>query len=431
MTVKRETSLELMQRAAACIPGGVNSPVRAFRSVGGEPPFIARADGARLFDEDGNAFIDYVGSWGPMILGHNHSEVRTAVERVLPLGTSFGAPTRLEVDMAEWLCGRLDFIDMVRMVNSGTEATMSALRLARGATGRDKIIKCAGCYHGHADSLLVEAGSGALTFGTPSSPGVPSSLARDTLVVPYNDAEALEAACRDNPGQVAAFILEPLPGNMGTILPAEGYLERVREITRREGVVLIFDEVMSGFRVALGGVIERTGVVPDLVTYGKIIGGGLPVGAYGGRRGLMEQVSPSGPVYQAGTLSGNPLAMAAGLAMLKILARDGDSLYPRLERLTARLADGLKAIADEFGVPFWGNRMGSMFTGFFNPGPVTDYTSATKSDTQRFGRYFRGMLERGIYFAPSQYETGFVSTAHTEADIDRTLEAAREVFREL
>jgi len=429
--VKREISLELMRRADACIPGGVNSPVRAFRSVGGEPPFIARADGARLFDEDGNAFIDYVGSWGPMILGHNHPEVRTAVEKVLPLGTSFGAPTRLEVDMAEWICGRLDFIDMVRMVNSGTEATMSALRLARGATGRDKIIKCAGCYHGHADSLLVEAGSGALTFGTPSSPGVPSSLAGDTLVVPYNDAEALETACRDNPGQVAAFIVEPLPGNMGTILPAEGYLERVREITRREGVVLIFDEVMSGFRVALGGVIERTGVVPDLVTYGKIIGGGLPVGAYGGRRDLMEQVSPSGPVYQAGTLSGNPLAMAAGLATLKILARDGESLYPRLERLTARLADGLKAIADECGVPFWGNRMGSMFTGFFNPDPVSDYTSATRSDTERFGRYFRGMLERGIYLAPSQYETGFVSTAHTEADIDRTLDAARAVFRGL
>lgn len=429
--MKREASLELMRRAARLIPGGVNSPVRAFRSVGGEPPFIARADGARLYDEDGNDYIDYVGSWGPMILGHNHPEVREAVEKALPLGTSFGAPTRLEVEMAEWMCGHLAFLDMVRMVNSGTEATMSALRLARGATGRDKIVKCAGCYHGHADSLLVEAGSGALTFGTPSSPGVPASLAGDTLVIPFNDAPALEEVCKANPGQVAAFIVEPLPGNMGTIPPANGYLETIRDITRREGVVLIFDEVMSGFRVALGGVIERTGVVPDLVTYGKIIGGGLPVGAYGGRRDLMEQVSPSGPVYQAGTLSGNPLAMAAGLAMLKVLDRDGDALYPRLDTLTARLSEGLDAVAREAGVPFWGNRMGSMFTGFFNPGPVTDYASATRSDTERFGRYFRGMLERGIYLAPSQYETGFVSTAHTEADIDRTLDAAREVFRSL
>ncbi len=429
--MKRDKSLTLMQRAAGCIPGGVNSPVRAFRSVGGEPPFIAKADGSRLYDEDGNEYIDYVGSWGPMILGHNHPEVRAAVEEALPLGTSFGAPTRLEVEMAEWLCGRLEFLDMVRMVNSGTEATMSALRLARGATGRDKIIKCAGCYHGHADSLLVEAGSGALTFGTPSSPGVPASLAGDTIVIPYNDAAALEEACRANPGQVAAFILEPLPGNMGTILPAPGYLQKVREITLREGVVLIFDEVMSGFRVALGGVIERTGVIPDLVTYGKIIGGGLPVGAYGGRRDLMEQVSPSGPVYQAGTLSGNPLAMAAGLAMLKVLDRDRDTLYARLESRTSKLADGLAAVAGEAGVPFCGNRMGSMFTGFFNPGPVTDYTSATKSDTAAFGRYFRGMLDRGVYLAPSQYETGFVSTAHTDADIDRTLDAAREVFRNL
>jgi glutamate-1-semialdehyde 2,1-aminomutase len=429
--VKTEKSKALLERAANLIPGGVNSPVRAFRSVGGDPPFIARADGARLYDEDGNRYLDYVGSWGPMILGHNHPEVREAVARALASGTSFGAPTRLEVEMAEWLTGRLKHLEMVRMVNSGTEATMSALRVARGATGRDKIVKCAGCYHGHADALLVEAGSGALTFGTPSSPGVPASLAKDTLVIEYNDARALERVCAENPGRIAAFILEPLPGNMGTILPAPGYLERVRQICAREGIVLIFDEVMSGFRVALGGVVERTGVLPDLVTYGKIIGGGLPVGAYGGRAGLMRQVSPSGPIYQAGTLSGNPLAMAAGLATLRILERDRDALYPKLERLSAKLCEGLAAIAQRAGVPFTGNRMGSMFTGFFHPGPVVDYTTATKSDTKRFAAFFRGMLERGIYLAPSQYETGFLSAAHTDSDVEATLGAAREVFEGL
>ena len=429
--MKNDASKELLQRASKLIPGGVNSPVRAFRSVGGDPPFIARADGAHLFDEDGNRYVDYVGSWGPMILGHNHPEVREAVARALTSGTSFGAPTRLEVEMAEWLTGRLHHLEMVRMVNSGTEATMSALRVARGATGRDKIVKCAGCYHGHADALLVEAGSGALTFGTPSSPGVPAALAKDTLVVEYNDAGGLELVCAENPGQIAAFILEPLPGNMGTILPAPGYLDRVRQICTREGVVLIFDEVMSGFRVALGGVVERTGVVPDLVTYGKVIGGGLPVGAYGGRADLMRQVSPSGPIYQAGTLSGNPLAMAAGLTTLRILERDGGAIYPKLERLSARLCDGLATLAGKAGIPFASNRMGSMFTGFFQAGPVTDYASAVRSDTKRFAAFFRGMLERGIYLAPSQYETGFMSAAHTEADVDATLEAAREVFKGL
>jgi glutamate-1-semialdehyde 2,1-aminomutase len=429
--VKHEISDGLLKRAEKLIPGGVNSPVRAFRSVGGSPLFIVRADGAHIFDEDGNAYVDYVGSWGPMILGHNHPEVRDAVAAALPSGTSFGAPTRLEVEMAQWLCEHLAHLEMVRMVNSGTEATMSALRLARGGTGRDKIIKCSGCYHGHADSLLVEAGSGALTFGTPSSPGVPASLAADTLVIPYNDAQALERACAENPGQIAAFILEPLPGNMGTILPASGYLEKVREITRREGVVLIFDEVMSGFRVALGGMVERTGVVPDLVTYGKVIGGGLPVGAYGGREDLMRQVSPSGPVYQAGTLSGNPLAMAAGLAALTVLEREKETLYPRLEALSAKLCDGLSALAQEAGIAYTGVRMGSMFTGFFNAGPVTDYATATRSDTARYGSYFRGMLERGIYLAPSQYETGFMSAAHVEQDIYATLDAAAEVFKGL
>lgn len=429
--MKTDQSRELLQRAVKLIPGGVNSPVRAFRSVGGEPLFIARADGACLYDEDGNAYVDYVGSWGPMILGHNHPEVREALAKALPQGTSFGAPTRLEVEMAEWLCARLPHLEMVRMVNSGTEATMSALRVARGATRRDRIVKCAGCYHGHADSLLVEAGSGALTFGTPSSPGVPASLAKDTLVIPYNDAQALERVCAENPGQVAAFIVEPLPGNMGTILLAPGYLEAVRAICAREGVVLIFDEVMSGFRVALGGMVERAGVVPDLVTYGKVIGGGLPVGAYGGKRDLMTQVSPSGPIYQAGTLSGNPLAMAAGLATLRVLDRDKETIYPKLERLSAKLCDGLASAAKEAGIPLTCNRMGSMFTGFFAPGPVTDYASATRSDTARFGAFFRGMLERGVYLAPSQYETGFMSAAHTDENVDRTLEAARDVFKGL
>jgi glutamate-1-semialdehyde 2,1-aminomutase len=409
----------------------VNSPVRAFRSVGGDPPFIARADGAYIYDADGSAYVDYVGSWGPMVLGHNNVEVREAVLKVLPLGTSYGAPTALEVEMAEWLCSRLPYLQMVRMVNSGTEATMSALRVARGAMGRDKIVKCSGCYHGHADSLLVEAGSGALTFGTPSSPGVPASLARDTLVIPYNDSRALERTCEENKDRIAAFIVEPLPGNMGVIPPAPGYLAAVREITEREGVILIFDEVMTGFRVALGGMVERSGVIPDLVTYGKIIGGGLPVGAYGGRRDLMGKVSPSGPIYQAGTLSGNPLAMAAGLSALKVLERERGTLYPRLEALTARLCDGVASIAKDKGVPFTGNRVASMFTGFFNPGPVTDYASATKSDTALFAKFFRGMLERGVYLAPSQYEAGFVSAAHTETDIDKTLDAAREVIGKL
>lgn len=427
----RTRSRELLDRAVKRIPGGVNSPVRAFKSVGGEPPFIAGAQGAYVFDVDGNEYVDYVGSWGPMILGHNHPEVREALAGALENGTSFGAPTALEVEMAEWLCGRLPHLEMVRVVNSGTEATMSALRVARGATGRDKIIKCAGCYHGHADSLLVEAGSGALTFGTPSSPGVPASLAKDTLVVPFNKVQALEQVCAEHRGRVAAFVVEPLPGNMGVVPPRPGYLESARAITEREGIVLIFDEVMTGFRIGLGGMVGHSGVVPDLVTYGKIIGGGLPVGAYGGKRELMERVSPSGPIYQAGTLSGNPLAMTAGLATLRILEREGEALYARLGQLAASLSAGLALIAQEKGVPFTGNRLGSMFTGFFTPGPVTDYASATRSDTALFARYFRGMLERGIYLAPSQYEAGFLSAAHTEREIDRTLDAARETFKEM
>ena len=422
-------SKDLMRRAVERIPGGVNSPVRAFRSVGGDPLFIARADGAFLYDEDGNRFIDYVGSWGPMILGHNHPEVREALAAALGKGTSFGAPTRLEVEMAEFLCERLPHLDMVRMVNSGTEATMSAIRVARGATGRDKIVKVSCCYHGHGDSLLVEAGSGALTFGTPSSPGIPKGLAADTLVIPYNDAGALDQVLEANKGQVACFIVEPLPGNVGTLLPKPGYLQAVRSLTRKHGVILIFDEVMSGFRVAFGGMVEVSGVEPDLATYGKIIGGGLPVGAYGGTADLMRQVSPSGPIYQAGTLSGNPLAMTAGLALLKILDRDRAAIYGRLDSLTARFGAGVKAAAASAGVPLTLNRQGSMFTAFFAPGPIDDNATARTCDTARFAAFFRGMLERGVCLAPSQFETGFMSAAHTEADVDATIDAAREALR--
>ena len=427
--MKNQVSMDLMKRALQRIPGGVNSPVRAFRSVGGNPPFIVRADGSRLWDEDGNEYIDYVGSWGPMILGHNRQEVRESLSEALQKGTSFGAPTRLEVELAEWLCEKLEHLEMVRMVNSGTEATMSAIRVARGATGRDKIVKVACCYHGHADSLLVEAGSGALTFGTPSSPGVPKSLAADTLVVPYNDPKALEIAFEANRGEIACFILEPLPGNVGTILPRPGYLEAVRKITRKHGAVLIFDEVMSGFRVAFGGMVELSGVKPDLVTYGKIIGGGLPVGAYGGMRDLMERVSPSGPIYQAGTLSGNPLAMTAGMTLLKILHRDREEIYPGLDRLAAELEKGLLEGARRAGVPLTVNRAGSMFTAFFAEGPVDDDASARACDTKKFSAFFRKMLEGGIYLAPSQFETGFVSFAHAHEDIEKTVQVADEAVK--
>ncbi len=423
--MKNQTSQELLARAVNRIPGGVNSPVRAFKPVGGSPPFIKRAKGARLWDEDGNSFIDYVGSWGPMILGHGCPEVNEAIEKALRNGTSFGAPTRLEVEMAEFLCDRLPHIEMVRMVNSGTEATMSAIRLARGATGRDKIVKVSCCYHGHGDSLLVEAGSGALTFGTPSSPGVPKSLAADTLVIPYNDPAALERVLEANAGKVACFILEPLPGNVGTLLPKPGYLEKARALCAKHGALLIFDEVMSGFRVAFGGMVEISKVVPDLVTYGKIIGGGLPVGAYGGRRDLMRQVSPSGPVYQAGTLSGNPLAMAAGLAQLKILDRDRSTIYPRLDALAKKLGDGVKSAASALGAEITLNSQGSMFTVFFAKGPIEDDASARRCDTARFAAFFREMLERGIYLAPSQFETGFISYAHGDGDVEETVDAAK------
>ena len=419
----------LFAQAAQLIPGGVNSPVRAFRAVGGHPVFIARAEGARLYDVDGNAYIDYVGSWGPMILGHNHPEVRAAVAAALEDGASFGAPTQREVEMAQLVVDSVPSVEMVRMVNSGTEATMSAIRLARGFTGRDKIVKCEGCYHGHEDSLLVKAGSGAMTFGVPTSPGVPAAVAQNTFTIPYNDLAAFEAVVKSNPDQIACLIIEPVPGNMGCIEPLPGYLEGLRTITAREGIVLLFDEVMSGFRVALGGVQERTGVTPDLTTLGKIIGGGLPVGAYGGRREIMEKVAPVGPVYQAGTLSGNPLAMAAGIATLKLLRQPGT--YQSLEAKAAKLCDGLAEIAARRGVPTFHTRVGAMFCTFFQAGPVTDYASALASDTARFGRYFQGMLEGGVNLAPSQFEAGFMSLAHTDADIGRTLEAADNVLAAL
>ena len=415
-------SQALFALATELIPGGVNSPVRAFRAVGGEPVFIARAEGSRLFDVDGNAYIDYVGSWGPMLLGHNHPEVRAAVAEALADGASFGAPTAREVEMAQLVVECVPSVEMVRMVNSGTEATMSAIRLARGFTGRDKIVKCEGCYHGHEDALLVKAGSGATTFGVPTSPGVPAAVARNTLTIPYNDLDAFEGLVRANPDQIACLIIEPVAGNMGCIPSQSGYLEGLREITAREGIVLIFDEVMSGFRVALGGVQERNGITPDLTTLGKIIGGGLPVAAYGGRREIMEKVAPVGPVYQAGTLSGNPLAMAAGIATLKLLRQPGT--YEALEEKSARLCDGLAEITARRGVPAFHTRVGAMFCTFFQEGPVTDYTSALASDTERFGRYFQRMLESGVNLAPSQFEAGFMSLSHSDADIDRTLEAA-------
>jgi glutamate-1-semialdehyde 2,1-aminomutase len=422
-------SHSLYEKARTLIPGGVNSPVRAFRAVGGKPVFVARAEASRVYDVDGNAYVDYVGSWGPMILGHAHPEVLGALERALKDGTSYGAPTAMEVEMAEVVCTCFPGVEMVRMVNSGTEATMSAIRLARGYTGRDKIVKCEGCYHGHEDSLLVKAGSGATTFGVPTSPGVPAEVVKNTLAIPYNDLKALEAVVRANPGQIACAIVEPVPGNMGCIPPEPGYLEGLREITAREGIVLILDEVMTGFRLALGGAQERFGVRADLTTLGKIIGGGLPVGAYGGKREIMEKVSPVGPVYQAGTLSGNPLAMAAGLATLRALRRPG--VYADLEATSKRLCDGLAEITQRRSVAAFHTRVGSMFTTFFQEGPVTDYASALRSDTDRFGRFFQGMLDRGIYLAPSQFEAGFVSLAHTAEDVDRTLEAVDQVLASL
>lgn len=418
----------LFQLARNFIPGGVNSPVRAFGSVGRTPLFVARASGSHLWDADGNEFIDYVGSWGPMILGHAHPRIIGAVQRAAALGTSFGAPTELETMMAELICRILPSVEMVRMVNSGTEATMSAVRLARAYTRRDLLLKFEGCYHGHGDAFLIKAGSGAMTLSVPDSPGVPAAVASQTLTAPFNDLARVEEAAESHKGRIAALIVEPVAGNMGCVPPGSRFLEGLRALCTREGIVLIFDEVMTGFRVARGGAQALYGVRPDLTTLGKIIGGGLPVGAYGGRREIMEMVAPSGPMYQAGTLSGNPLAMAAGYETL--CAIEGSrSFYDELERLSSRLEGGIRRNIEELGLPLTQNRVGSMSTLFFTPAHVTDCQSALKADTRRFGAYFREMLGRGIYLAPSQFEAGFVSAAHTEEDIDRTVLANREALR--
>jgi glutamate-1-semialdehyde 2,1-aminomutase len=422
----RRKSRELFEKALRLMPGGVNSPVRAFRAVGGDPVFIASGKGSRVTDVDGASYVDYVMSWGPLILGHGHPEVVEAVARALETGMSFGASTAGEIELAENVLRAVPSMERVRLVNSGTEATLSAIRLARAATRRDKILKFAGCYHGHADSLLVKAGSGVATLGLPDSPGVPRALAELTISTPYNDLAALDQAFRAHRNQLAAAIVEPVAGNMGCVSPGSGFLERLRGLTAEQGSVLIFDEVMTGFRVAYGGAQQLYRLEPDLTTLGKIIGGGLPVGAYGGKAALMDLVAPSGPVYQAGTLSGNPLAMAAGLKTLEILRRAGT--YERLEALAARLAAGLAAEAKRAGVALTLNRVGSMFTAFFTPGPVADYASAVGADTVSFGHFFRSLLERGIYFPPSQFEAAFLSTAHTDADIGATISAAAQAF---
>lgn len=425
----REKSKELFAQALKVLPGGVNSPVRAFRAVGGEPFFAQRAWEARIEDADGQEYIDYVGTWGPAILGHAHPSIVEAVQKTAVKGTSFGIPNPLEVTMAELIIDAVPSVEKVRMCNSGTEATMSAVRLARGFTGRDKIIKFDGCYHGHVDSLLVKAGSGALTFGHPDSAGVPPSFTEHTIVVPFNDVEAVEAAFEANAGRIAGVILEPVPANAGLYLPRQGFLQFLRNITQKEGALLIFDEVMTGFRLAWGGAQSRFGITPDLSCFGKIIGGGLPVGAFGGRQDIMDCLAPLGPVYQAGTLSGNPLAMAAGLAALTEL-RDGQA-YAILESLGARLEAGMKRIAKEAPLPILFHRIGSMFCGFFTEGPVDNLADAMKSDREAFAQFFHGMLDRGVYLAPSQFEAGFLSAAHTEEDVDRTLEAAEEVIATL
>ncbi len=419
-------SKRLLDAAARVIPGGVNSPVRAFRAVGGAPPFIARGEGARLWDVDGRSYIDLVGSWGPLILGHAAAAVVEAVTEAARRGTSYGAPTALEVEMAETVTAAYPSMEMVRLVSSGTEAAMSAIRVARGATGRDVLVKFDGCYHGHADSLLVKAGSGGATFGIPDSKGVPAALAELTLTVAFNDLDAVRDLFRRQGDRIAAVIVEPVAGNMGVVLPAPGFLEGLREVTRAHGALLIFDEVITGFRIAYGGAQALYGVRPDLTCLGKIIGGGLPVGAYGGARAIMERVAPLGGVYQAGTLSGNPLAVAAGLAALRALA--DRRAYPRLEALGARLEQGLREGAAKVGVPLTVNRVGSMLTAFFCAGPVRDYASARQADTARYARFFQAMLARGVYLAPSQFEAAFVSLAHSEADLDAVARAAAEAL---
>ena len=425
----RTRSQALFARAKTLMPGGVNSPVRAFKSVGGEPFFVARAEGAYLFDVDGNRYIDYVGSWGPMIVGHNHPAVLDAVIRTARDGLSFGAPNPLEVTMAETIARLVPGCGMVRMVNSGTEATLSAIRLARGATGRARIVKFEGCYHGHGDSFLVKAGSGALTFGVPTSPGVPKALADLTLTLPFNDFDAATALFDEAGTDIAGLIIEPVVGNANCIPPRDGFLQHLRELCTQYGTLLIFDEVMTGFRVALGGAQARYGITPDLSTFGKVIGGGMPVGAYGGSRALMEQIAPAGPIYQAGTLSGNPVAMAAGLAMLDLVQAPG--FHADLERRTQIVCDGLEAAAREAGVAVTTNRVGGMFGLFFTDQQVETYEQAIACDTAAFNRFFHAMLERGVYLAPSAFEAGFMSSAHDDAILATTIAAAQEAFREV
>jgi len=425
--MNHDHSHALFTRAQALLPGGVNSPVRAFKSVGGEPFFVQRADGPYLFDVDGNRYIDYVGSWGPMIVGHNHPAVRAAVERAICDGLSFGAPCPAEVTMAETITGLIPSCEMVRMVNSGTEATLSAIRLARGATGRSRIVKFEGCYHGHGDSFLVKAGSGMLTLGVPTSPGVPSALSELTATLSYNDFDGATRLFDEIGEEIAALIIEPVVGNANCLPPREGYLQHLRDLCTRHGALLIFDEVMTGFRVALGGAQAHYGITPDLTTFGKIIGGGMPVGAYGGRRDLMSQIAPSGPIYQAGTLSGNPVAMAAGLAMLELIREPG--FHDRLAASTAALCEGLEAAARDAGVPLTTTQVGAMFGLFFTDRQVDTYAQAVACDTAAFNRFFHAMLERGVYLAPSAFEAGFMSSAHDEAIVARTVEAAREAFQ--
>ncbi|HEY4905718.1 MAG TPA: glutamate-1-semialdehyde 2,1-aminomutase [Candidatus Sulfotelmatobacter sp.] len=427
-TRKVEQSRRLQQRAESMIPGGVNSPVRAFRSVGGNPPFIARGKGSRIWDADENEFIDYVGSWGPLILGHAPPDVLDAIVAAVCNGTSFGASTAAEADLAELVIAAFPSIQKIRFVNSGTEATMSAIRLARAYTKRKYIVKFEGCYHGHADALLVKAGSGVATLGIPGSAGVPEEFIQFTLALPFNDIKAVEHAFQKYKHQIACVIVEPVVGNMGCVPASDDYLVALRMITEREKAVLIFDEVMTGFRVAFGGAQQLYNIRPDLTTLGKIIGGGLPVGAYGGRAEIMDLVAPLGPMYQAGTLSGNPLAMAAGFATLKHLGDHKDEIYPRLEKLSCELVEGVSAAAKEAGVNLCHNRVGSMFTWFFTQGPVTDWGSASESNTEKFASFFHGMLDNGVYLPPSQYEAAFLSAAHTDQDIQQTIAAANQAF---
>ncbi len=426
LTLSRPLSEKAFEEACERMPGGVNSPVRAFKSVGGNPVFIQKASGAYLWDVDGNRYIDYVGSWGPAILGHAQPDVIHRMQEMAELGTSFGAPTQIENELAQLVIDWVPSIEKVRFVNSGTEACMSAARLARAYTGREKIIKFAGCYHGHADYFLVKAGSGAMTLGVPDSPGVPESTASQTLTANFNDLDSVQRLLEGHDGQIAAIFVEPVAGNMGCIPPNEGFLQGLRKLADIHGTVLIFDEVMTGFRVARGGAQERYGVLPDLTTLGKIIGGGLPVGAYGGKKEIMAYVAPEGPMYQAGTLSGNPLAMAAGLETLRRLNEDG--FYESLEEQTQHLAEGLLTLCRQANIPAFGTQVGSMLSLFFTDKPVIDYSSATHCDTNRFNRYFWGMMDRGIYLAPSQFEAGFVSIAHSGKDIEATIQAASEVL---